>query len=209
VGRHTEDLNGRTFGVLTVLGRENGPRIYDQARWICLCSCGLLTIVSSSNLRRGITRSCGCLRANKLRARRLRHGLTESPTYSTWLSMRSRCNPNNVGTHAAKWYADRNVTVCDRWALFENFLADMGERPEGMTIDRIDTDGNYEPGNCRWATLQEQVRNRKATRFIEYNGEARTASEWGALLGLRPGTLRARLDHGWSVERALEPPTVR
>ena len=206
MGRHTEDLNGKSFGQLTILGREYGPRIYDQARWICLCSCGLLTIASSSNLRRGLTKSCGCLRANTLGAMRLRHGMTESRTYASWLSMRSRCNPKNVGSHAAKWYADRGVTVCTRWESFENFLADMGERPEGMTIDRIDSDKNYQPGNCRWATMQEQVRNRNATRRLEYRNEIRPMAEWAELFGLRSKTLAARLDHDWDVERALLTP---
>lgn len=134
------------------------------------------------------------------------HGHTSggrvSPTYSTWLSMRARCSNPNVTYYAD--YGGRGITVCDRWQTsFEAFLEDMGEKPAGTSIERIDRDGHYEPGNCRWATLREQGRNKRNNLKLTLNGETRLLVEWSERTGIPYRKIRARLDRGWSAERAL------
>ena len=125
-----------------------------------------------------------------------RHG----PTLTVWRKMRDRCLNSNSGSWAN--YGGRGITICDRWSTFENFLADMGERPEGLSIDRIDNDGNYEPGNCRWATAKEQARNTRANVLYEYEGETLCVSEIAERSGVDRDLLSGRLGLGWSVERA-------
>jgi len=145
------DLTGQVFSRLTVIGRA-GHR-GRSAAWSCVCECGKESVVSSDNLRRGKIRSCGCFRLGHVVAL----GITSHPEYKTWSAMKNRCfNVNNPGY---KWYGGRGITVCDRWLAFESFCADMGPKPEGLTLDRTDNDGNYEPTNCRWATREQQARN--------------------------------------------------
>jgi len=132
----------------------------------------------------------------------VKHGLSKTIEYRTWYAMLQRCrNPRNP---AFGRYGGRGITVCDRWQLFENFYADTGPRPTlRHSIDRIDNDGNYEPGNCRWATTHEQARNRSDNYLIEWRGETRCLSEWCEIVGLTYSTVKGRLDSGWPVERAL------
>jgi hypothetical protein len=202
------DLVGKTFERLTVLERAaDGPKGHD--RWLCRCECGEMRTVRGNSFRRkNPTRSCGCLRAEAMCTRFETHGLTKGgrmpPTYRVWQNMLSRCvNPNAAGF---KCYGARGITVCERWRKLENFLADTGERPPGMSLDRIDNNGNYEPGNCRWATRSEQQRNTRQTRLITFNGETRCLAEWTELLGFSKNGLRNRLAKGWPVEKALTTP---
>lgn len=116
--------------------------------------------------------------------------------------MLTRCT--NPKTPAYKDYGGRGITVCERWKTFENFLEDLGERPEGMSLDRIDPDGNYEPGNVRWGTRQEQTDNRRVSRVFEMNGERRTLSAWAALSRIPYGTIRCRLKRGMRFEEAIQ-----
>lgn len=110
--------------------------------------------------------------------------------------------------HAWNDYGGRGITVCDRWLVFKNFLADMGDPPAGLQLDRIDNDGNYEPGNCRWATRTVQAQNRQSTRLITFNGETKCMSEWARQLGVQPRLIAHRLKAGWTVEEALLRPTI-
>ncbi len=125
-------------------------------------------------------------------------------TRNSWRAMRSRCNdPKNVSFHG---YGAKGIKVCERWSSFDNFLADMGLRPAGTTIDRIDGDGNYEPGNCRWATRPEQNKNRRYKRPIEFRGRSQSMNAWVKELGLGMNTLARRLASGWDRERAFTTP---
>ena len=167
------DITGETFGRLTVLRLvETGQ---PEARWECACLCGGTTIVRGWNLRSGNTQSCGCLTVEVATNRgyterpALKHGHTPggkpSPTYMSWLAMRRRVNnPNETNYHN---YGGRGITIDPRWQPkgtgFPAFLADMGERPEGTSLDRIDVDGDYTPSNTRWATAKVQANNRRPT----------------------------------------------
>jgi hypothetical protein len=131
----------------------------------------------------------------------------ESPTYQSWLAMKDRCRRPSCNGYAR--YGGRGVAVCDRWrASFEAFLEDMGDRPAGMTLDRISSNGNYEPGNCRWVTPREQARNRRTSREVTANGVTLSLAEWSRKTGIHYMTLRARLDAGWPPEVAVTAPTA-
>lgn len=156
------DIAGRRFGRLVAIRCvELDPN--QGSIWLCRCDCGAETSTASKSLRRGKTKSCGCFHAQAAAARRLRHGETAgriSRTYTTWYAAKQRCtNPRNK---VFSFYGGRGIRMCDRWANdFATFLQDMGQRPEGRTLDRINPDGNYEPSNCRWATPKEQAANRR------------------------------------------------
>lgn len=127
-----------------------------------------------------------------------------SPTYQSWRSMIARCR--DARSPSFRFYGARGISVCDRWKDFATFLQDMGERPAGTTLDRIDNAKGYEPGNCRWSTQVEQQNNRSTNRRIEFQGRTQTLAEWARELGLPQGLLWHRLGSGWSVERALTEP---
>lgn len=184
------DLTGRKFGRLTVVATA-GKNKRGRILWACECSCGATTIVAGSDLTTGNTKSCGCLQKDRTSQAAHKHGFNGTSTYSSWACMKERClNPKNKGY---KDYGGRGITVCERWMRFEDFLADMGEKPEGATIERIDNDKGYFPENCRWASKLEQNRNRRSNRRITFQGETRTLSEWAEILGIHWGTLLSRL----------------
>lgn len=203
---------GERFGRLTVLeesGRSKDGGLLVRAR----CECGTEKVFHYNNLRRGASRSCGCLRREvwkeigKQRRRRVRkQGESQgdrSPEYAIWSSMKARCcNPR--GTQYA-YYGGRGIRVCDRWLhSFKNFLSDMGRRPTPQhSIDRINNDGDYEPGNCRWATRKEQARNQRSNVRLTYNGQTLCLAEWAERLGIHRATLRSRLKTGWPIEEAV------
>ncbi len=176
MARKLIDLTGQRFVRLLVLERvSKGSYKTSNSMWKCVCDCGHFRTVSSSNLKSGKAKSCGCLRAEMTskmargnKFKKSKHGLSGSRIYNSWSSMISRCKHQSSGSY--KDYGGRGILVCDRWSDhkngFQNFLSDMGERPEGMTLDRINNDGNYEPENCRWATPKEQISNRRAYKIV-------------------------------------------
>lgn len=155
------DITGQRFGRWTVLSLHCRKR--QVTSWLCVCDCGRQKIVNQGNLRQGKTRSCGCLGRELNVARSTKHGQKRrgraSGAYITWQMMITRCSNPNFPNY--KYYGGRGIIVCERWRSFENFLADMGPRPEGYTIERVDVDGAYEPANCLWIARGEQTKNRR------------------------------------------------
>lgn len=142
--------------------------------------------------------------AEAARRAHTKHGMRHTREYSTWQSMLNRCR--RPKTRSYERYGGRGITVCERWRTFENFLADMGPKPPGMSLDRIDNDGNYEPGNCRWATWSQQNRNKNNNTRLSYKGLTLPMSEWAERFGLSLNVLQLRLLKGWSIEKALYQP---
>ena len=209
-----KDLKGRRFGRLVVQHFDEAPRTHAAAKWVCLCDCGRRISARADVLQVGRVASCGCLardvhaesavlvgKANATHSNTI--GGRYSPTYTSWMAMRQRCNDKGNINYAN--YGGRGIAVCDRWASFENFLVDMGERPEGMTLDRFpDQNGNYEPSNCRWATMQEQQSNRRDNMMIEVDGKTQTLTQWSREAGLDPRLVSVRIRKlGWDAKRAL------
>jgi len=151
---------GSRFGKWVVISRTRDSHVE------CACDCGTVREVHISNLTSGKTKSCGCNRDKATAIAMTKHGMFGTPTYSTWSSMLTRCE--NPRSKSYQRYGGRGIKVCERWHKFSNFIDDMGEKPsKGMSIERIDNDGNYEPGNCKWATSAEQARNTRRTRLTE------------------------------------------
>jgi hypothetical protein len=166
VGRRI-DMTGRRVGRLLVVELHSIDG--EQARWSCLCDCGRATDVLGGNLRSGHTVSCGCFARARASIENRTHGMRGTPTYVSWLAMKARCL--RPGDRSFAEYGGRGITVCDRWRdSFANFLADVGERPPGTSIDRIDNSRSYEPGNVKWSTAKEQANNRRRPRRTPSSG---------------------------------------
>lgn len=192
------DLTGQRFGLLTVVERDRLPS--GVAAWKCKCDCGGERLVRGGHLTEGAIKSCGCVKS----VGNTSHGEYRSPEWVCWMNMVQRCtNPNNP---AYDRYGGTGIEVCERWMKFENFLADMGKRPNGMSIDRRDNNKGYELSNCRWATDTTQARNRKVTVELELNGRKQSLMEWADELGMKASVIHTRLWRGWSVEKALTTP---
>ena len=198
------DMTGLTFGALSVVSRAENAK-GGTARWNCRCSCGELRVIEGTGLRAGRHKSCGCLSPRFSSDRVTTHGMSRSRTYRIWHGMHGRCSDKSTGKERRNYYA-KGIRVCERWAEFERFLDDMGEAPDGMSIDRIDGRKGYEPGNCRWATSIEQGNNTAANVRLAFGGEDMTISQWARRVGLKINTLVYRVRRGWTVERALTQP---
>lgn len=205
--RGLKDERGNRYGRLLVESLDaTNPR--PCAWWVCICDCGQMRTLRGTDLRRGKVKSCGCLKRD-LQAKRLyRHGFAGTPTYASWKSMNDRCC--KPATNGYDNYGGRGIKVCNRWSDANdsgvvNFVEDMGRRPRGCTIDRIDPDGDYTPSNCRWATDKEQRNNMRTA--VTFRGETKSLTEWGRGVGISQTTMHARINkHGWSMEKALTTP---
>lgn len=198
---NTKDIRGMVFGRLTVLERAESKHpgvVY----WQCQCSCGERTVVATGHLRNGHTQSCGCLSQE----RKLVHGGSGTKEYLAWDNIKQRClNPRHK---YFVYYGGRGITICERWrSSFANFLADVGPAPGSQfTIERIDNEFGYFPGNVKWATRREQMLNTRRTNRLTLQGVTRTRTEWAGLTGIKERNIKLRLRRGWSVERALTTP---
>ena len=196
IGRPPLDVQGKTFGRLTVLHRAEKKNPSDKLHWVVQCACGSPPFATAASaLTHGRTVSCGCHHVIHGHARHTTdHKSNPSLTYRSWVRMLSRCCYPNPRYHD---YGGRGIRVCDRWrGSFVAFLEDMGERPSvAHSIERIDNNGNYTPENCRWATTAEQSRNKRNSQLLTHNGVTLCATDWAKHLGLSPNALvsRARL----------------
>lgn len=197
------NMTGLQFGRLTVLSRADSDK-HGNSRWLCACQCGTQTRVIGNVLRRGATVSCGCFARDHAGEQGTTHGASHTPAYKAWHAMTQRCsNPSN---HKWARYGGRGIKVCHQWRDYAVFLRDMGERPRGMTLDRRDNDGHYEPGNCRWATPLEQASNRGNNVLVNVAGELMTATAASLRLGTNRSTVSRRVRDGWAPDVAANTP---
>lgn len=190
------DLTGQVFGRLTVIKLAPKSKA-GNIKWECKCECGNVFYVHGSMLRRGGSNSCGCLSIEMTSERSTTHGMSREPLYRVWATMKARCYNKNHNRY--KYYGGRGIKVCDRWLnSFENFLEDMGMRAEGLTIERVDNDDDYSPGNCEWRTHADQSRNRRTTKLSikkiikvkEMSGLGLATKEIASLFGVSTSTIR-------------------
>jgi len=207
------DLKGQRFGRLVVL-YDTGERKHRNVVWHCRCDCGTEVDVIGRNLTSGRTKSCGCYHRERVAEVHTVHGMSRKrkrhPIYGTWHAMLQRCeNPND---HSYKDYGGRGITVCDEWhdsVIFINWALASGWR-EGLTLDRIDNDGNYESSNCRWITRKENSRNKRNNHLITFNGKTQTMAQWAEEVNIPYHTLKYRIGrYHWPIERALTEPVRR
>lgn len=197
-------MTGRRFERLLVIVRYDSDK-RGKARWFCRCDCGKETIVCGDKLRNGSTKSCGCYLADIRPRLHVTHGMSKYRVYRIWHKIRERCYKKKDKIYPL--YGGRGIKMCERWKIFENFLKDMGFPPTNHhSIDRIDTNGNYEPSNCRWATAIEQQNNRRNNVRLTHKGETKTMAEWSRIYGIRMATLSQRIKKNWPVSDALETP---
>lgn len=199
------DLTGQMFGRLRVLSLSHSK--HEHVFWLCRCECGVEKCAVAAKLRTGKTVSCGCY-ARTLRFIKgsLRPKRSHPRERGIWRALLSRCYNTSHANYAS--YGGRGIQVCDRWReSCEHFIEDMGHAPTvDHSLDRIDNNGNYEPGNCRWATRSEQARNKRNNRIFTFNGKTQCMEDWSNELGLAQGTLKRRVKEGWPIERILTTP---
>ena len=203
-GRKNKNLVGKRFGRLEVVDIA-APNKHGKRTWLCKCDCGNNSIQTTGDLNFGRVVSCGCLKKEKVSNLKRSHGNAPAsgPTseYNIWNHIISRCTKPSYASY--KNYGARGIDVCERWLKFENFLADMGKKPEGMSIDRIDNNKGYSPENCRWATHTEQTRNQRSNFLITINGETKCLAEWCEISGVNYSAARGRIKRGMPPEIAV------
>ena len=195
------DLRGKKFGRLVPI-EVVGSDKYSKHIWKCKCDCGNTTYATTGLLTSGKTKSCGCYKQDEFKQRVTTHGMTNTRVYGIWQQMKDRClNSKNPHFYC---YGGRGITVCERWKnSFENFLSDMGNPNNDLSIDRIDPDGNYEPSNCRWATVYQQAHNKRNTIRVTIDGVTDTIDKWEELSPVRGHTIRKRLRQGYNARDAV------
>lgn len=201
------DLTGRRFGRLMVLERD-GTTATRHVLWRVVCDCGSFKTVTGIRLKAG-TQSCGCLQRETAVNLLSKHGRTDTKEHKIWRGIVQRCtNPNATNYEN---YGGRGIRVCERWQSFENFFSDMGTCPPGCSIDRIDNDGNYELGNCRWATRAQQNNNSRHNTIVTYRGQRMSLSDAVRLAGKVKRSIASNRIHrfGWTVDRAVETPSAK
>ena len=204
MGRMKNEI-GNTHGRLTVVSQA--PSLNGKAAWLCRCSCGNSKIVTGDCLRTGRVASCGCYRIECYGKNSTTHGMARTPTYRSWQEMRVRCNDPTAISFPN--YGARGIKVCERWNKFENFLADMGVRPHGTSLDRKNGNKGYYKGNCQWATRLEQNRNRRGNVLIRYNRSTKCLAEWCEELALPYQRMYKRIvTNNWPPKRAFETPFI-
>jgi len=198
------DLVGQKFGRLLVLRFANRDK-WRTSRWLCRCSCGIEKIVRGTDLTSGHTKSCGCVQKEVITKHGHRAKGKESKIYAIWQGMIQRCtNPKNI---AYCNYGGRGIKVCKRWMKFINFLKDMGEKPIGYQIDRIDNNKGYSKSNCRWVTAKTNCRNKRNNHLETHMGKTQCLAAWAEEVDIHKTTFRDRIvTLGWSVEKALTTP---
>lgn len=202
------DLKDQVFHRLTVLREDTTKYSPGKIYWDCLCSCGNRTSVSTNALRTGHTKSCGCLCLYRNIQHTIKHGLSKTKVYRSWLGLNSRCYKSKNPDYC--YYGGRGISVCERWRHsnplgFQNFVADMGFPKVNESIDRLSTNGDYTPENCRWATSFDQARNQRSNVLITLNGETHCLSEWSEILGLDYSMIQKRHSKGLLPEEILSP----
>lgn len=197
---------GERFGRLVVVEQVESKKRKNR-RWRCICDCGKETEVNTVDLRSGNTSSCGCFRVDETIRRHTTHGQAGTRLFDIWCGMRQRCSNPNIGKYDR--YGGRGITVCKEWDNFEPFLewSMLNGYSDTLTIDRIDSNGNYCPENCRWATLKQQANNKRSNVIEEYCGVTGTRSEICDYFGLGYGLLSERIQRGWTIRDAIEYPT--
>lgn len=203
------DLTGQRFGKLVVLKKE-GKDNSGHSTWLCQCDCGNLKVARGSHLKRGYIQSCGCIVIDSLKARSIKHGLEGTRLYRIWRGMIIRCyNPKSNRYHR---YGERGITVCDEWRenplAFHNWAIKNGYG-ENLTLDRIDNDGPYNPDNCRWITMKEQLNHKSNNRNVTINGVTKTVAQWADSNGIKIGTIYSRLKRGWDIVDAVTKPVLK
>lgn len=198
-----KDITGQRFGRLTVIEYAYTDK-QGNARWLCKCDCGNETISIGKGLRCGDTKSCGCARIERAKTLSTKHGLCKTRLHTIWLHMRDRClKPYSTSYER---YGARGIKVCKEWlndfVAFYNWAMSNGYK-KNLTIDRIDNNGNYEPSNCRWATIEQQANNKRSSCWLEYKGERKTIAQWASSLNISEIAIRHRIDRGWTIERTL------
>lgn len=197
------DLANQRFGRLVAIAR------LEDHRWLCQCDCGNQTIVKIGNLRNGNTQSCGCLRYERLRASRITHDAHGDPLYSTWMHIRERCLSPKSKRYAD--YGGRGITLCDEWKadflVFRDYISALPHcQEDGYTVDRIDNNLGYFPGNVRFATRQEQMNNTRHNVVLTHNGKTQSITAWSKETGIKVETLFYRERKKWSPEAILTTP---
>lgn len=199
------DITGQRFGRLVVVRRVR--TISGRWVWESVCDCGRINLSEGHDLSAGKTTSCGCRRSEASTARRTTHGMRSSRTYRIWGAMKTRAtNPNIVG---AQNYVLRGIGICDRWLTFSNFLEDMGEAPENLSIDRIDNDKGYSPSNCRWASMKIQANNSRWNTKLTLDGVTMNLNQWADKTGISRQAIYRRIARGWEVRQALTTPVQK